>query len=41
MSGHSKVNTEVSDTDVGTTEFDDYKELSEDDGDANSVLAII
>jgi len=41
MLGHSKVNTEVSDTDVGTTESDNYKELSGDDGDANNVLAII
>jgi len=41
MLGHSKVNIEVSDTDVKTTESDDYKELSGDDGDTNGVLAII
>jgi len=41
MLGHSKVNTKVSDTDVETTESDDYKELLVDDGDANGVLVII
>jgi len=35
---HSKVNTEVLNTDIETVEFDDCREVSEDDRDINSIL---
>ena len=36
-----EVNIEVLDTSTETTGSNDYKEVSEDNGNANSVLAII
>jgi len=41
MLGHSEMNTEVLDAGMKTTESNDYREVSKNDGDANSVLATI
>jgi len=41
MLDHSEINTEVSDTDIETAGFDECREVSEDNRDINSVLAII
>jgi len=39
MLDHSKVNTEVLYANIETVEFDDCREVSEDNRDINSVLA--
>jgi len=41
MLGHLEIDIEVSDADMETTESDDCREVSKDDRDANSVLAMI
>jgi len=41
MLGHSELDTEVSDTGMETVESDDCREVSERDGDANGVLAMM
>jgi len=41
MLGCSELDTEVSDASMETTESDDCREMSRNDGDANSVLAVI
>ena len=41
MLDHSKVNTEVLYADIETVEFDDCREVSEDNRDINSVLAMM
>ena len=41
MLGHLEMNIEVLDAGMETTESNDYREVSKDDGDANSVLATI
>ena len=41
MLGHSDIDTEVSDTGIETVESDDCREISRNDGDANSVLVTI
>jgi len=40
MLDYSEVNMEVSDADIETTDSDDCRELSRDNGDANGVLVI-
>jgi len=40
MLGCSEIDTEISNTDVKTADFNDYREISRDDGDANSMLAV-
>jgi len=37
----SEIDIEVSDTGMETTESDDCREMSRDDGDANNMLAVI
>ena len=39
--GHSEVDMKVSDAGIETAESNDYREVSEDDGDANGVLVTI
>jgi len=39
MLGHLEIDIEVSDTDIKTTESNNCREVSEDDGDANNILA--
>ena len=39
MLGHPGLDTEVSDAGMETTESDDCKEISRDNGDANGMLA--
>ena len=41
MLGYSELDTEVSDTDMETAESNDYREMSRNNGDANSILATI
>ena len=41
MLGHSELDMEVSDAGMETTEFDDCREVSKKDRDANGVLATI
>ena len=41
MLSHSELDTKVSDVDIETTEFDNCREISESDRDANGVLVII
>ena len=41
MLGYSEVNTEISDTGIKTTGFNDCKEISRDDRDTNDMLAVI
>ena len=41
MLGHSKLDIEILDTGMKTMESDDCKEISRDDGDANSIFAIM
>jgi len=41
MLGHLEMNIEVLDAGMETTESNDYREVSKDDGDANSMLATI
>ena len=41
MLGHWEINMEVSSTGIETTEFNNYKEMSEDDRDTNGMLATI
>ncbi len=40
MLGHSEVDMKISSTGMETMEFDDYKEMLEDNKDANRMLAI-
>ena len=37
----SEIDTEVLDVGIEAAEFNDYREVSRDDGDVNSVLAVI
>ena len=37
----SEIDTEILDTDIETTEFNDYREVSGDNRDTNNVLAAI
>jgi len=39
--GHSELDTEVSDMSMETTESNDCRGMSEKDGDANGVLAVM
>ena len=41
MLGHSEIDTEVSDVSIETTESDECRRVLKDDGNANSVLAMI
>jgi len=41
MLGHSEVDMEVSDTGMETTESDNYREISGDNGDVNGILTMI
>ena len=41
MSGHSELDTEVSDAGMKTAESDDCRGVSKKDGDANGVLAVM
>ena len=41
MLDRSELDTEISDTDMETTEFNDYREMSRNDGDAKNMLATI
>jgi len=41
MLGHLEINTEVLDTSMETVDSDDCREVSRDDGDTNSVLAMM
>ena len=41
MSSHSKLDMEISDTDMETTESNNYRGISRSDGNANSVLAMM
>ena len=40
MLGHSEVDIGVSDTSIETVEFNNYREVSEDNGDTNGMLAV-
>ena len=40
MLDHSELDIEVSDVDMETTESDDCREISRNNGDANSMLAV-
>jgi len=40
MLGHSEVDIEVSDTSIETVESNNYREVSEDNGDTNGMLAV-
>ncbi len=41
MLGHLELNTEISDADMKTAEFDDYREISRNDKDTNGMLAMM
>ena len=41
MLGHSEIDTEVSDVSIETAESDECRRVLKDDGNANSVLAMI
>jgi len=41
MLGHSEIDTEISDAGIETMESNDCREVSRDNGDANSVLAMM
>ena len=41
MLDRSELDTEVSDASIETTESDDCREMSKNDGDANGVLAVM
>ena len=41
MLGHLKLDTEVSDVGIKSMEFNDCREMSRKDGDANGVLAMM
>jgi len=41
MLGHSEIDIEISDVGMETTDSDDCREMSRDDGDANGILAIM
>jgi len=40
MLGHSEIDMEISDAGMETTDSDDCREMSRDNGDANGVLAV-
>ena len=40
MLGHSEIDTEISDVGIETVKYNDCREVSEDDRDANYVLAV-
>jgi len=41
MLDHSEIDIEISSTGMETIEFNDYREISEDDEDTNSMLAMM
>jgi len=41
MLGRSEIDIEISDVGMETTDSDDCREMSRDDGDANGILAIM
>jgi len=41
MLGHLELNTEISDADIETAEFDDCRRMSRNDRDANGMLAMM